>query len=90
MKSAAHNFPHKQQRPRGSFEPRGRFRLSKKSGTVKIRQQIREFYGIRRLDLAFRVFDRAYRFCHCEEGAIFAPDAAIFNEAICHPGTKYG
>ena len=26
--------------------------------------------------------------CHCEEGAIFAPDAAIFNEAICHPGTN--
>ena len=30
------------------------------------------------------------QFCHCEEGAIFAPDAAIFNESICHPGTKYG
>ena len=48
------------------------------------------FYGIRRLDFAFRIFDQAYRFCHCEEGAIFAPDAAIFNDAICHPETKYG
>ena len=28
--------------------------------------------------------------CHCEEGAAFAPDAAIFNETICHPGTNYG
>ena len=26
-------------------------------------------YGIRRLDFAFRVFNQAYRFCHCEEGA---------------------
>ena len=28
--------------------------------------------------------------CHCEEGAAFAPDAAIFNGTICHPGTNYG
>ena len=28
--------------------------------------------------------------CHCEEGAIFMPDAAIFDDAICHPGTKCG
>ena len=41
-------------------------------------------YGIRRLDFAFRVFNQAYRFCPCEEGATFAPDAAIFNDAICH------
>ena len=42
------------------------------------------------LKFAFRIFDQAYRFCHCEEGAIFAPDAAIFNDAICHPETNYG
>ena len=48
------------------------------------------FYGIRRLDFAFRFFDQTYRFCHCEEGAAFAPDAAIFNDAICHSVTKYG
>ena len=27
---------------------------------------------------------------HCEEGAFFAPDAAIFDDAICHPETEYG
>ena len=48
------------------------------------------FYGIRGFDFAFRIFDQAYRFCHCEEGAAFAPDAAIFNETICHLETKYG
>ena len=26
--------------------------------------------------------------CHCEEGAFFAPDAAIFDDAICHPETN--
>ena len=31
---------------------------------------------------------KTYQICHCEEGAFFAPDAAIFNEAICHPGTN--
>jgi len=28
--------------------------------------------------------------CHCEEGAALAPDAAIFNGTICHPGTRHG
>ena len=33
---------------------------------------------------------KTHQICHCEEGAFFAPDAAIFNETICHPGTNYG
>ena len=33
---------------------------------------------------------KTYQSCHCEEGAAFAPDAAIFNETICHPVTNYG
>ena len=33
---------------------------------------------------------KTYQICHCEEGAFFAPDAAIFNETICHPVAKYG
>ena len=33
---------------------------------------------------------KTYQICHCEEGAFFAPDAAIFDDAICHPGTNYG
>ena len=33
---------------------------------------------------------KTHQNCHCEEGAIFAPDAAIFDDAICHPETKYG
>ena len=33
---------------------------------------------------------KTHRICHCEEGAIFAPDAAIFDGTICHPETKYG
>ena len=28
--------------------------------------------------------------CHCEEGAFFAPDAAIFDGTICHSVTNYG
>ena len=31
---------------------------------------------------------KTYQSCHCEEGAAFAPDAAIFDDAICHPGTN--
>ena len=42
------------------------------------------------MDFAFRIFDQAYQICHCEEGAFFAPEAAIFNGTICHPETKYG
>ena len=34
-------------------------------------------------------FSNTYQFCHCEEGAFFAPDAAILNAAIRHPGTKH-
>ena len=33
---------------------------------------------------------KTHQTCHCEEGAAFAPDAAIFNESTCHPGTNYG
>ena len=33
---------------------------------------------------------KTHQICHCEEGAAFAPDAAIFNESTCHPGTNYG
>ena len=35
-------------------------------------------------------FRKTHQICHCEEGAFFAPDAAILNETICHPVTKYG
>ena len=30
------------------------------------------------------------QFCHCEEGAFFAPDAAIFKPEAWHPITKHG
>jgi hypothetical protein len=33
---------------------------------------------------------KTYQICHCEEGAVLAPDAAIFDGTICHPGTNYG
>ena len=33
---------------------------------------------------------KTHQICHCEEGAILAPDAAIFNGTICRPGTNYG
>ena len=33
---------------------------------------------------------KTHQICHCEEGAIFAPDAAIFDGSICHPETNYG
>ena len=33
---------------------------------------------------------KTHQICHCEEGAIFAPDAAIFNGTICHPEANYG
>ena len=36
------------------------------------------------------IFRKTYQICHCEEGANFAPDAAILNGTICHSGTKYG
>ena len=35
-------------------------------------------------------FCKTYQICHCEEGANFAPDAAILNGTICHSVTKYG
>ena len=33
---------------------------------------------------------KTHQICHCEEGAAFAPDAAILNGTICHPVTNYG
>ena len=33
---------------------------------------------------------KTHQICHCEEGAILAPDAAFFDGTICHPGTNYG
>ena len=35
-------------------------------------------------------FRKPHQICHCEAGAIFAPDAAIFDGTICHPETNYG
>ena len=32
---------------------------------------------------------KTYQFCHCEEGALLAPDVAIFDGTKRHPGTKY-
>ena len=33
---------------------------------------------------------KTHQICHCEEGAALAPDAAIFDGTICHPGTRHG
>ena len=35
-------------------------------------------------------FSKPYQICHCEEGAFFAPDAAIFDGTRRHHGTKHG
>ena len=59
---------------------------------------MRSFFARCRSALSFKRFvpeivsfpRKTYQSCHCEEGAAFAPDAAIFDGTICHPGTNYG
>ena len=33
---------------------------------------------------------KPYQICHCEEGAFFAPDVAIFDGTRRYPGTRHG
>ena len=66
------------------------YRLSKKSGTVKISQQIRNVLWIPKIGLCVPYFRSSLPILSLRGGRIFAPDAAIFNDAICHPKTKYG
>ena len=46
------------------------------------------FYGFQRLDFAFRFPAKPIRFVIARRAR--APDAAIFDETICHSVTNYG
>ena len=62
-------------------------RLSKKSGTVKISQQIRNVLRNPKIGFCVPFFRSSLPILSLRGGCILAPDAAIFNESSCHSVT---